>query len=71
MNNGITKVKFPQGSDKDKTLKKLHVKNVAFEATRKELRQLFSPFEVHYEIVPSVLVVFSSIATLRNFGLKH
>ncbi|CAN6868562.1 unnamed protein product, partial [Brassica oleracea] len=38
-------MKFPQGSDKDKTSKKLHVKNVAFEATRKELRQLFSPFE--------------------------
>ncbi|ESQ55405.1 hypothetical protein EUTSA_v10024436mg [Eutrema salsugineum] len=33
-----------KGSDKDKTSTKLHVKNVAFEATQKELRQLFSPF---------------------------
>lgn len=31
-------------SDKVKASKKLHVKNVAFEATEKELRQLFSPF---------------------------
>ncbi|KFK24909.1 hypothetical protein AALP_AA8G040800, partial [Arabis alpina] len=33
-----------KGSDKDKPCTKLHVKNVAFEATKKELRQLFSPF---------------------------
>ncbi|EOA19643.1 hypothetical protein CARUB_v10003013mg [Capsella rubella] len=33
-----------EGSDKDKTMKKLCVKNVAFEATIKELRQLFIPF---------------------------
>ncbi|VVB12398.1 unnamed protein product [Arabis nemorensis] len=33
-----------KSSDKDKTSTKLHVKNVAFEATQKELRQLFSPF---------------------------
>ncbi|CAH8369537.1 unnamed protein product [Eruca vesicaria subsp. sativa] len=32
------------GSEKDKNSKKLHVKNVAFEATKKELRQLFSQF---------------------------
>ncbi|CAE6087406.1 unnamed protein product [Arabidopsis arenosa] len=31
-------------SDKDTDLPTLHVKNVAFEATEKELRQLFSPF---------------------------
>lgn len=37
-----------KGSDKDKTSTKLHVKNVAFEATKKELKQLFSPFgQVH------------------------
>ncbi|KAL1195109.1 Polyadenylate-binding protein 6 [Cardamine amara subsp. amara] len=33
-----------KGSDKDKTSTKLHVKNIAFEATKKDLRQLFSPF---------------------------
>ncbi|CAA0401517.1 unnamed protein product [Arabidopsis thaliana] len=33
-----------EGSDKVTKLAKLHVKNVAFEATKKELRQLFSPF---------------------------
>uniref|UniRef100_A0A1J3HU11 Multiple RNA-binding domain-containing protein 1 n=1 Tax=Noccaea caerulescens TaxID=107243 RepID=A0A1J3HU11_NOCCA len=33
-----------KGSDKVKASTKLHVKNVAFEATEKELRQLFSPF---------------------------
>ncbi|XP_010529287.1 PREDICTED: multiple RNA-binding domain-containing protein 1 isoform X2 [Tarenaya hassleriana] len=31
-------------ADKDKQSTKLHVKNVAFEATKKDLRQLFSPF---------------------------
>jgi multiple RNA-binding domain-containing protein 1 len=30
--------------EKDKSSTKLHVKNVAFEATKKDLRQLFSPF---------------------------
>ncbi|CAH2078516.1 unnamed protein product, partial [Thlaspi arvense] len=33
-----------KGSDKEKASTKLHVKNVAFEATKKELTQLFSPF---------------------------
>ncbi|XP_020879018.1 probable RNA-binding protein 19 isoform X3 [Arabidopsis lyrata subsp. lyrata] len=33
-----------EGSDKVTNLAKLHVKNVAFEATEKEVRQLFSPF---------------------------
>ncbi|CAN8274460.1 unnamed protein product [Cochlearia groenlandica] len=33
-----------KSSDKDKTSTKLHVKNIAFEATKNELRQLFSPF---------------------------
>ncbi|KFK24908.1 hypothetical protein AALP_AA8G040600 [Arabis alpina] len=33
-----------KGLDKEKTLTKLHVKNVAFEATKKDLRQLFLPF---------------------------
>ncbi|XP_010491106.1 PREDICTED: multiple RNA-binding domain-containing protein 1-like [Camelina sativa] len=33
-----------KGSDKEKTSTKLHVKNVAFEATEKEIRQLFNPF---------------------------
>ncbi|XP_010491251.1 PREDICTED: probable RNA-binding protein 19 [Camelina sativa] len=33
-----------KGSDKEKTSTKLHVKNVAFEATEKEVRQLFSSF---------------------------
>lgn len=58
-----------KGSDKYKTSKKLLVKNVAFEATSKDLRQLFSQFaQVQYEFVPSVLVVFSSHA-IYNFAI--
>ncbi|EOA16005.1 hypothetical protein CARUB_v10004134mg [Capsella rubella] len=36
--------KVGKDSAKDKTSTKLHVKNVAFEATKNELKQLFSPF---------------------------
>ncbi|KAG7547186.1 RNA recognition motif domain [Arabidopsis suecica] len=36
--------KAGKDSGKDKPSTKLHVKNVAFEATKKELKQLFSPF---------------------------
>ncbi|XP_010434383.1 PREDICTED: multiple RNA-binding domain-containing protein 1 isoform X3 [Camelina sativa] len=36
--------KVGKDSGKDKTSTKLHVKNVAFEATKNELKQLFSPF---------------------------
>ncbi|CAL9226089.1 unnamed protein product [Arabidopsis halleri] len=36
--------KAGKDSGKDKPSAKLHVKNVAFEATKKELKQLFSPF---------------------------
>ncbi|XP_008383339.1 multiple RNA-binding domain-containing protein 1 [Malus sylvestris] len=38
------KDEVPKKVDKDKSSTKLLVKNVAFEATEKELRQLFSPF---------------------------
>jgi multiple RNA-binding domain-containing protein 1 len=36
--------KVGKDSNKDKPCTKLHVKNIAFEATKRELRQLFSPF---------------------------
>ena len=34
----------PKKVEKDKSSTKLLVKNIAFEATKKDIRQLFSPF---------------------------
>jgi len=42
-------------NDKDKSSTKLLVRNVAFEATEKDLRQLFSPFgQVSFSLLLSV-----------------
>jgi multiple RNA-binding domain-containing protein 1 len=42
-------------NDKDKSSTKLLVRNVAFEATDKDLRQLFSPFgQVSFSLLLSV-----------------
>lgn len=56
-----------KGSEKAST--KLHVKNVAFEATEKELRQLFSPFG---QVTMQLLKFWSDACfSLRLFSLQQ
>jgi RNA recognition motif-containing protein len=54
-------------NDKDKSSTKLLVRNVAFEATEKDLRQLFSPFG---QVSALLFIQLKSLLVIKDSFLK-